>query len=115
VQAMAEGDVLQIVIFSILFAVALSMLGERGKPMVALCETLTETMFKLTDLVMRLAPLGVGAAMAYTVGHGGLGVLVHLGALVLTLYGALAVFIAGVLVPAAIAFKIPLREFVRAV
>jgi proton glutamate symport protein len=115
VQAMAEGDVLQIVVFSILFAIALGMIGERGRPIVAFCEALTETMFKLTDIVMRFAPVGVGAAMAYTVGHGGLGVLVNLGALVLTLYGALAVFLVVVLVPVALLARVPLRAFLRAV
>jgi proton glutamate symport protein len=72
-------------------------------------------MFKLTDLVMRFAPVGVGAAMAYTVGHGGLGVLVNLGALVLTLYGALALFILVVLVPVALLARVPLRAFLRVV
>jgi Na+/H+-dicarboxylate symporter len=113
VQALAENDVLQIVIFSILFAIALGMIGERGKPIVQFCETLTEVMFKLTDIVMRFAPIGVGAAMAYTVGRGGLGVLVHLGALVLTLYGALALFLCTILVPVALLCRIPLRAAVR--
>jgi proton glutamate symport protein len=115
VQAMAEGDVLQIVAFSIFFAIALGMLGERGKPLVSVCEVLTETMFKLTDIVMRFAPVGVGAAMAYTVGHGGLRVLVNLGALVLTLYGALAVFIVAILLPVALLARVPIRQFWRAV
>jgi proton glutamate symport protein len=115
IQAMADGDVLQIVVFSIFFAIALGMLGERGKPMVSFCETLTETMFKLTDIVMRFAPVGVGAAMAYTVGHGGLKVLLNLGALVLTLYGALTVFIIVVLLPVAMLAGVPVVKFWRAV
>jgi proton glutamate symport protein len=115
IQAMAEGDVLQIVIFSILFAIALGMVGEKGKPLIALCEATTETMFKLTNMIMRYAPIGVGAAIAYTVGHGGLGVLWNLAWLVGTLYVALAVFIACVLVPIAIVCRIPLRAFVSAV
>lgn len=73
---MAEGDVLQIVVFAMLFAFALNLVGERGRPVIALCEAIAETMFKLTDIVMRYAPIGVGCAMAYTVGHGGLHVLV---------------------------------------
>ncbi|MGH9329551.1 MAG: dicarboxylate/amino acid:cation symporter, partial [Vicinamibacterales bacterium] len=60
VKAMADGEVLQIVVFSIFFAIALSLLGEKGRPIVALCEALSETMFKLTNIVMRYAPLGVG-------------------------------------------------------
>lgn len=115
IQAMAEGDVLQIVVFSIVFGIALGMLGEKGRPMVVWCENLAEVMFKFTNIVMRYAPIGVGAAMAYTVGHAGIGVLKNLGLLVLTLYGALAVFILGVLLPVALIFKVPLRKFVRAV
>jgi proton glutamate symport protein len=115
IQAMATGDVLQIVVFSIVFGIALGMLGEKGKPMVHWCEMLAETMFKFTNIVMHYAPIGVGAAMAYTVGHGGLGVLRNLGLLVLTLYGALIVLILFVFVPIALMFKVPMRKFVRAV
>jgi proton glutamate symport protein len=115
IQAMATGDVLQIVVFSIIFGVALGILGEKGRPMVHWCEILAETMFKFTNIVMHYAPIGVGAAMAYTVGHGGLSVLKNLGLLVLTLYGALIVFFLLVLLPIAIIFKVPLRKFFRAV
>ena len=115
IHAMAEGDVLQIVVFSMLFAFALNLLGERGRPVVSLCESIAETMFKLTNLVMLYAPIGVGCAMAYTVGHGGLGVLVNLGKLVGTLYLALLVLILCVFVPVALAFRIPLRKFFRIV
>lgn len=111
VDSMAKGDVLQIVIFSMLFAFALNLLGEKGRPVVALCEAVAETMFKLTNLVMRYAPVGVGCAMAYTVAHGGLAVLWNLGKLVGTLYLALVVFILVVLLPIALAFKVPLRKF----
>ena len=115
IQAMATGDVLQIVVFSIIFGIALGLIGEKGKPMVQWCEMLAETMFKFTNIVMHYAPIGVGAAMAYTVGHGGLSVLKNLGLLVLTLYGALIVFFLIVLLPVAIIFKVPLRKFIRAV
>jgi proton glutamate symport protein len=115
VQAMAENDVLQIVVFSILFALALGAIGEKGRPIVSLCEALTETMFKLTDAIMRYAPVGVGAAIAYTVGHGGMKVLVNLAWLVGTLYSALVLFVLLVFVPIAIAAKIPLRRFARAI
>ena len=115
IKSMAEGDVLQIVVFSMLFAFALNLLGEKGQPVVRLCESIAETMFKLTNLVMLYAPIGVGCAMAYTVGHGGLGVLVNLGKLVGTLYLALFVLIAAVFVPIALAFRIPLRKFIRIV
>ena len=86
IDAMAKGDVLQIVVFSIFFGIALGMIGEKGRPMLAWCEALAETMFKFTNIVMHYAPIGVGAAIAYTVGHGGLGVLINLAKLVLTLY-----------------------------
>jgi proton glutamate symport protein len=115
IRAMAEGDVLQIVVFSIFFAIALGMIGEKGRPVVAWCEAVAETMFKVTNIVMHYAPIGVGAAIAYTVGHGGLGVLWNLAWLVATLYLALAVLILAVFLPIAIGFRIPLRKFVKAV
>lgn len=115
IQAMAEGDVLQIVVFSIFFAIGLSALKERGKPVVELCERVTETMFRVTSVVMHYAPVGVGAAIAYTVGHGGVGVLWHLAQLVGTLYLALAVFMLVVLLPVALLFRIPIRAFIRMV
>jgi proton glutamate symport protein len=115
IKAMAEGDVLQIVVFSILFGIGLGMLGDVGKPMVHWCEVLANTMFKFTHIIMHYAPIGVGAAMAYTVGHSGIGVLKNLGLLILTLYGALIVLILGVFLPVALLFKIPVRKFVTAV
>ena len=114
VQAMAEGDVLQIVVFSMLFAIALSMIGEKGKPVIQLCEAIAETMFKFTNIIMHYAPIGVGAAIAYTVGHGGLHVLVNLAKLIGTLYAALAAFLLLVLLPVAMLFKVPLRKFIAA-
>ncbi len=115
IKAMAEGDVLQIVVFSMLFAFALNLVGEKGRIVVQVCEAIAETMFKFTNIVMRYAPIGVGCAIAYTVGHGGLGVLVNLGKLVGTLYLALAVLILCVFLPIAVGFRIPLRKFVRMV
>ena len=115
IQAMATGQVLQIVVFSIVFGIALGLLGERGKPLVHLCELIAETMFKFTNIIMHYAPIGVGAAMAYTVGHGSLSVLINLGLLVLTLYGALIVFFVAVLLPIAVMAKVPIRKFIRAV
>jgi proton glutamate symport protein len=115
-EAASKNEVLQIVFFSILFAVALSQV--RGKPkeiMLAGCEGLAEVMFKFTGIVMKYAPIGIGAAMAVTVGHSGLGVLINLGKLVLTLYGALVVLMLFVLLPIAIIFKVPLKQFFRVV
>ena len=113
--AMARGDVLQIVVFSVFFGIALGMIGEKARPVLAWCESLAETMFKFTNIVMHYAPIGVGAAIAYTVGHGGLGVLYNLAWLVATLYCALAVLILGVFLPIALIFKVPIRKFIRAV
>ena len=114
-RAMAEGDVLQLVVFSILFAIALGMIGEKGRPVIVWCEAIAETMFKFTNMVMHYAPIGVGAAIAYTVGHGGVTVLYNLAWLVATLYIALAGFILLVLLPVALLFRVPLRKFVMAV
>jgi Na+/H+-dicarboxylate symporter len=115
IKAMADGDVLQIVVFSIFFAIALGMIGEKGRPVVIVCEAIAETMFKFTNIVMHYAPIGVGAAIAYTVGHGGLRVLWNLAWLVATLYLALAAFILLVLLPVALIFRVPIRKFLKAV
>jgi proton glutamate symport protein len=115
-EAAASNEVLQIVVFAIIFAVALSQV--RGRPketMLAFCEGLAETMFKFTGIVMKFAPIGIGAAIAVTVGHSGIGVLVNLGKLVLTLYGALVVFILVALVPVAMIARVPLRAFIQMV
>ncbi len=115
-KSVADGAVLEVVVFSLLFAVALAMIGEpKRRPMLAFCESLSEVMFKFTNLVMYMAPLGVGGAVAYTVGHTGFGVLASLLKLLLTLYAALAVFVLGVLLPIALIFRVPLRRFLEAV
>ncbi len=116
IEAAAANDVLPVVFFTILFAVALAQVKGRPKEMVlGFCEGLSEVMFKFTGMVMKFAPLGIGAAMAYTVGHSGLNVLINLGKLVLTLYGALIFFVLAVLVPVMIIAKIPIKKFFRAV
>jgi proton glutamate symport protein len=115
-EAAANNDVLSIVFWSVLFALALTQIREGPRDvMVRLCEALVEIMFKFTALVMRFAPIGIGAAIAYTVGHSGLGVLSSLGKLVLTLYLALVVFIAFVLLPVAYFAGVPVRRFFGAV
>ncbi|MDQ6788772.1 MAG: cation:dicarboxylase symporter family transporter [Acidobacteriota bacterium] len=115
IQAMAEGDVLQIVVFSVLFALAVTSIGKKADAVVKWCESLADIMFRFTEFIMKFAPIGVGAAMAYTVGHSGLGVLKNLGMLVATLYGALAAFMLLILLPIALLFKVPLRDFINAV
>jgi len=116
VQAAAEGEVLQIVVFTVLFSLAVSTIPQaKRQTILSFCDALAETMFKLTGIVMKYAPIGVGAAIAVTVGHRGLSVLLNLGLLILTLYGALLVFILGVLLPVVIVSRVPLRAFIAAV
>jgi proton glutamate symport protein len=115
IDAMAKGDVLQIVVFAFIFGAACASLGTKARPVVEFCHSLSEVMFKYTGYVMYLAPLGVGAAMAHTIGSKGVAVLVNLGKLVLTLYGALAVFIVVVLGGVALLAKVPLKRFIAAV
>src|SRR5207253_631688 len=115
IESMVHGDVLQIVAFSVLFAMAVSAIGEKGKPIIRAMESLAQVMFKFTNYVMMFAPFGVGAAMAHTIGTQGLGVLVNLGNLVLSLYLTLIIFI--VLIFGLVIFiaRVPLRQFARAV
>jgi proton glutamate symport protein len=115
IDSMARNDVLQIVVFSVIFAMAVMASGDVGKPILVACESLTQIMLKFAGLVMVLAPYGVGAAIAVTVGHQGLGVLVSLGKLVFGLYLALVIFV--VLVFGSIIWinRIPLKPFIRAV
>jgi proton glutamate symport protein len=113
-KSVAEGQVLQIVVFSLLFAVALSLLPEdKRRPLLVLADSLAAVMFKFTNLVMLFAPVGVGAAIAYTVGHMGIGILANLAKAIATLYLALAAFLLFVLLPIALVARVPLRAFVR--
>jgi proton glutamate symport protein len=115
IEAMVRGDVLQIVMFSVLFALAVSAIGEKGKPIVRAMESLSQVMFKFTNYVMLFAPIGVGAAMAHTIGTQGPGVLVNLGKLIGSLYLALVIFILLVFGLVIWIARIPLRQFVKAV
>jgi proton glutamate symport protein len=111
-----EGQILQIVIFSIIFGIAVAMVKEKYRtPMIRFTESLAETMFKFTNIVMYFAPVAVFAAIAYTVGHMGLDILYNLFKLLATLYIALIVFLLFVLVPVALIFRIPIRPFIKAV
>ena len=112
--AMARGEVLQIVVFSFLFGAACAAIGARAKPVVSFAESLAEVMFQYTRYVMYLAPFGVGAAIAVTVGSKGLGVLVGLGKLILTMYAAQAIFVGGVLGVVMLIARVPVRRFWRA-
>jgi proton glutamate symport protein len=115
-EAAAKNEVLQIVFFAIIFAVALSKVQGSGKTfMLSACESLSEVMFKFVNIVMAYAPIGIGAAIAVTVSKSGLGILKNLGILVGTLYGALIVFAVFVLIPVMVIFRVPFGRFIRAV
>ncbi|HNW57559.1 MAG TPA: cation:dicarboxylase symporter family transporter [Bacteroidales bacterium] len=114
--AIYEGRILQIVIFSIIFGIALSMVKDRYRqPVVKFTEALAEVMFKFTNIVMYFAPVAVFAAVAYTIGHMGLDVFINLFKLIATLYVALIIFLILVLLPIALLFRIPVRQFIMAV
>lgn len=116
VEAAASNEVLQIVFWSVLFGAALTQV--KGKPkdaVLAVVEGLTETIFKLVNIAMMYAPIGVGAALAVTVGASGVGVLKNLAVLVLTLYGALIVFVAVGLLPVCYVARVPIRRFIKLV
>ncbi len=115
IESMVHGDVLQIVVFAVLFAMAVSAIGEKGKPIIRAMESLSHVMFKFTNYVMMFAPFGVGAAMAHTIGTQGLRVLVNLGNLVLSLYLALIIFIVLIFGLVIFIVRVPLWQFVRAV
>ena len=115
-KSVAENQVLQIVVFSIIFGIALAMVREdKRRPMLTFAESLAEVMFKFTNIVMLLAPFGIAGAIAYTVANTGFGSVLNLIKLIATLYVAMAVFLFGVLLPVAWIFKVPLRRFIRAV
>jgi proton glutamate symport protein len=115
-KSVAENQILQVAVFAVVFGIALARLPEAKRaPMLKFCESLTETMFSFTNLVMYFAPVGVGAAMAYTVGHMGIGVLLPLGKLLLTGYCALISFLLLILLPIARIARVPLGRFVKAV
>ncbi len=115
-KSVADGQILQIAVFAVLFGIALSLVPEATRgPMLNFCKSLTTTMFHFTNIVMYFAPLGVGAAMAYAMSHVGAAVLLPLAKLVLTAYGAILFFILAVLLPVALWAKLPIRRFVQAV
>ena len=115
-KSISEGQILQVAVFAILFGIALAGLSQSKRaPVLHLCESLSEVMFKFTNIVMYYAPIGVGAAMAFTVGNMGLGVLVNLGKLLLTFYAALIAFALLVLLPVALIARVPILRFLEAV
>lgn len=115
-EAAAQGEVLQIVIFAIIFSFALALVPQdKRKTIMDFCDALAETMFKFTSIVMKYAPIGVGAAIAVTVSYKGVGVLKNLGLLVLTTYGALTILVIVVFGALIVIARIPPVKFFRAV
>ncbi|HKV93419.1 MAG TPA: cation:dicarboxylase symporter family transporter [Candidatus Angelobacter sp.] len=115
-KSVAENQVLQVVVFSIIFGIALAQVDEkRRRPLLAFSESFSETMFKFTNIVMLFAPIGVGGAIAFTVSTMGFDVMWNLIKLVLTLYAALVVFVSCVLVPVALIARLDLRRLFKAI
>ena len=115
-KSIAEGQVLQVVVFSIIFAFALALVAEqRRRPLLEFFEGFSETMFKFTNIVMWFAPIGVLGAIAYTVGTMGFGIMLNLLKLIATLYAALFVLVLGVFLPIALIARLPLKRFLRAI
>lgn len=115
IDAMARNDVLQVVVFAFLFGAACAAIGAKSDPVVSFCNSLAEVMFRYTRYVMYLAPMGVGAALAVTVGSKGVGVLFGLSKLIVTMYISAVFVIAAILLPCLVIFRIPLARFYRAV
>ncbi|MGZ8847886.1 MAG: dicarboxylate/amino acid:cation symporter [Pyrinomonadaceae bacterium] len=115
IDSMVRGDVLQIVAFTVLFAMAVSAMGERAAPILRGCEALSQVMFKFTNYVMMFAPIGVGAAMAHTIATNGLSVLWNLGKLIGSLYLALFILVVFVFGAVMIIARVPVRQFLKAV
>jgi len=115
-KSIAGAEILQIVVFSILFGIAMVMVAEKYRmPMLTFARALSEVMFKFTGIIMYFAPVAVFASIAYTVGHKGIGVIISLLQLLGTLYIALLAFMVFVLLPVCLLFRIPLRGFIRAI
>jgi proton glutamate symport protein len=115
-KAIVDAQMLQVVVFSVIFGIALALIpDDKRKPMLAFADSLAETMFRFTRIVMLFAPFGVGAAIAYTVGRLGIGVLANLFQLVVTFYVAVFAFVGLVLLPVALIAKVPIRRFAEAV
>jgi proton glutamate symport protein len=112
--AMARNDILQVVVFAFLFGAACAAIGAKSEPVVAFCGSLAEVMFRYTKYVMYLAPIGVGAALAVTVGSKGITVLFGLSKLIVTMYVSAAIVIVAILLPCLFLFRIPVATFYRA-
>jgi proton glutamate symport protein len=115
IDSMARGDILQLVVFSAFFGIALAAIGSKGQPVLDVLESTAQAMFKFTGYVMAFAPVGVMAAIASTVGDKGLGILFTLGKLVGVLYLGLAIFILIVVGTVSVMIRVPFLTFVKAI
>ena len=115
VDSMARGDILQVVIFSLFFGIALAAIGAKGQPVLDVLDSTAQAMFKFTGYVMAFAPIGVFAAIAATVGGKGLGILFTLGKLVALMYVGLAIFALIVLGAVSYLIRVPFFTFVKAI
>ena len=116
VKAIGDNQILQVAVFAILFGIALTRVPEKARqPILNIAESLTQTMFRFTNIVMYYAPIGVGAAMAYTVGHMGMSVLLPLAKLLFTAWGAMLIFLLFVFLPILFLARVPPGRFLEAV
>lgn len=115
IDSMARGDILQVVIFSMFFGIAIAAIGAKGQPVLDVLESTAQAMFKFTGYVMAFAPIGVFAAIAATVGSKGLGILLTLGKLVALMYFGLAIFALIVLGAVSYLIRVPFLTFVKAI
>jgi proton glutamate symport protein len=115
VDAMARGDILQVVVFSLFFGVALAAMGSSGRPVLTVVESVAHVMFKVTSYVMVFAPVGVFAAVASTVGGRGLAILLTLGKLIALMYIGLALFVLIVVVGVSYLIGVPFWRFAKAI
>ena len=114
-QAMAEGNLLQIVVFCIFFALAICAVGKKAQPVVDILNSVASIMFKFTEYVMFFAPIGIFGAIAYTVGSNGISILFNYGKIIISLYTALIVFVALVLIIACKLVGVSARAVIRAI
>jgi proton glutamate symport protein len=115
VDAMAQGNILQLVVFSLFFGIGVAAIGAKGRPVLDLLESMAQVMFKFTGYVMLFAPIGVMAAIAATVGRMGLGILLTLGKLILLMYGGLFIFAVIVIGGVSYLIRVPFLVFLGAV
>lgn len=115
VQSMADGNLLQIVVFSIFFALAICAIGKKAQPVIDILNSVSSVMFKFTEYVMMFAPMGIFGAIAYTVGSNGIDILFNYGKIIVSLYTALAVFVLIVLFAACKIVRISFRGLIQAI